>query len=106
MLPEISCCDGQKSQFYLVVVLHPKRQLTQSSPNAPALMPGHFSISRSFGRAWRMTKSEDFRIYAAECEKIASEATDPDTKRRFNEMAADWKQWPSTFERRGNKIVS
>jgi hypothetical protein len=53
-----------------------------------------------------MTKSEDFRIYAAECEKIASEATDPDTKRRFNEMAADWKQWPSTFERRGNKIVS
>ena len=46
-----------------------------------------------------MNKSEDFRSYAAECEKIAREAKDPDTKRRFDEMAADWKQMAEYLER-------
>ena len=51
-----------------------------------------------------MTKSEEFRTYAAECEKLAREAKDPDTKRRFDEMAADWKQMAEWHERRGNYI--
>lgn len=52
-----------------------------------------------------MTKSEDFRTYAAECERIASEATDPDTKRQFYEMAVDWKQMAEYLERRGKTNV-
>ena len=42
--------------------------------------------------AERTAKAEEFRTYAAECEKLASETKNPDAKRRFEESAADWRK--------------
>jgi hypothetical protein len=48
-----------------------------------------------------VTRAEEFRVKAAECDRLADEAIDPDAKRMLREAANNWWLMADQAERLG-----
>jgi hypothetical protein len=46
-----------------------------------------------------MSKSEEYRRKAEECDALAAKATDPDAKRLLTQIAADWRSMAKQVEK-------
>jgi hypothetical protein len=46
-----------------------------------------------------MTKAEEFLVSAAECDKLADQAKDPEAKRMLREAADNWRKMAQQAER-------
>jgi hypothetical protein len=46
-----------------------------------------------------MSKADDFRAKAAECDKLSNKTTDPEAKRNLCEAAANWRTMADQAER-------
>jgi hypothetical protein len=46
-----------------------------------------------------MSKAEEFRISAAECDKLANQAKDPEAKRLLHETADNWRKMADQAQR-------
>ena len=49
-----------------------------------------------------MTKAEEYRQRAKECEQMATNTKDPEAKRAFTEAAHQWRHLAAQVERWGN----
>ena len=48
-----------------------------------------------------MSKAEEFRTNAAQCDKLAEQAKDPEAKRMLREAADNWRKMAEQAERLG-----
>jgi hypothetical protein len=48
-----------------------------------------------------MTRADAFRVKAAECDNLADQAKDPETKRMFAEAANHWRMMAEQAQRHG-----
>ena len=60
-------------------------------------LPAGLGLSQSRGAL--VTKAEDFRAKAAECDKLASRASDAEARRMFQEAADNWRVMAKQAER-------
>jgi hypothetical protein len=60
-------------------------------------LPGELGFSQSSGGP--VGKAEDFRANAMECDKLADDAWEPETKRTLQEAAKNWRILADQTER-------